>query len=100
MVRIVKMKKSGYSQSLMLERLEEVASRLDIVVSYEKGIEGPGGFCRVKDQAMVLINKDLALRDRIEVLADVLKTCQLDDIYILPEVREYLECLRNNVTKS
>jgi len=98
-MRVLRMKTGTLSQKVLLERLEEVASRLNIVVLYEKGIEGPGGFCRVKDQSMILINKDLPVRERIDVLADALKMCHLDEIYILPEVREYLECLRNGTDK-
>ena len=87
------MKKVNYTQRVMLERLEEVATRLGIIVSYEKGIEGLGGLCRVKEQDMVLINKDLTTNDQISVLAEALTQFPLDEIYILPEVREFLECL-------
>ena len=67
---------------------------MEITVSYEKGIEGPGGFCRVKGQKMILVNRDLTLQDKIDLLAETLLQFPLDEVYIIPEVREYLEWLR------
>lgn len=85
---------------MLLERLEELAERFGIRISYEKGLEGPGGFCRFRDQKTMIINKDLDLGERIDMLADLLCGFPLDDMFILPEVRDYLECLQENKKNS
>ena len=85
--------------SILLERLEDLAMRLNITVSYEKGLTISGGFCRVKDQKMILINKNLPLSEKIELIAGALTHFPLEDLYILPEVREYLEWYKNKMTE-
>jgi hypothetical protein len=84
------------SHNIILEKLEELALKLNIAISYEKGIEGAGGFCRLKDQNLILVNKDLPAPDKIELIAEALIQFPLDDYYIIPELREYLECLGTN----
>ncbi|MFC1849427.1 hypothetical protein ACFL27_04375 [candidate division CSSED10-310 bacterium] len=83
--------KSRSNRKILLERFEELAAKLGIIISYERGLEGPGGLCRIKDQNMILINRNLTVQDKIDVIVDSIIQFPLDNHYILPELREYLE---------
>jgi hypothetical protein len=78
-----------------LNQLEELAVRLGMTIRYEPlKIEGSlyiGGFCRVKGQDFVIVNKKATTTERIHVLANALKRCELSKIYILPSLRKLLE---------
>jgi len=78
-----------------LNQLEELADRLGMTIRYEPlKIEGSlymGGFCRVKGQNFIMVNKKATTQERIHVLADALKRCDLNEIYILPSLRQLLE---------
>jgi len=78
-----------------LNQLEELAVRLGMMIRYEPlKIEGSvyiGGFCRVKGQDFVIVNKKATTQERIHVLADALKRRELSEIYILPSLRKLLD---------
>ena len=78
-----------------LNQLEELAVRLGMTIRYEPlKIEGSvyiGGFCRVKGQDFVIVNKKATTQERIHVLADALKRRELSEIYILPSLRKMLD---------
>jgi hypothetical protein len=94
------MAKVRVNNKLLLERLEELAQRLDVTISYDRGLDGPGGFCRVKEEKLLLVNRDLPLRDKIDLIAETMIQLPIDDIFIIPELREYLECLRDRKTTT
>jgi len=78
-----------------LNQLEELALRLGMTIRYEPlKIEGSvyiGGFCRVKGQDFVIVNKKATTQERIHVLTDALKRRELSEIYILPSLRKLLD---------
>ncbi|MDQ5985319.1 MAG: hypothetical protein CSYNP_01027 [Syntrophus sp. SKADARSKE-3] len=75
--------------------LEALAVKLGMTIRYEPlKIDGSlhtGGYCRIRGQDVVIINKKASTRDKIHVLADALRRCDLKEIYILPSVRKILE---------
>ncbi len=77
----------------ILNQLEELALRLGITVRYEsmEGSPHAGGFCRVRGQDLVIINKKATMRERMHVLIDALKRYDLSGIYVLPSLRTILE---------
>jgi hypothetical protein len=80
---------------VMLEELRELASRLGYQVREEKlhrevGYRVRSGSCRVGDQNLILIDRELAPAARLEVLADELSTRDLGEVYVSPEVRRLL----------
>jgi len=81
--------------SKTLIQLEELSARLGIMIWYEPlNIEGSvhmGGFCRVKGQDCVIIDKKATTRERIHIFVDALKRRDLSDVYILPSLREILD---------
>ena len=79
----------------MISELEALAERLGATVRYEPlKIDGSlhtGGFCRVREQDYVIINKKASARDKIHVLAAALRRYDLRDLYVLPSVRKILD---------
>jgi hypothetical protein len=56
---------------------------------YEKGDFG-GGYCMLKEKRMVIVNSALSPAQRIKVLASELAAMNLDDIFVLPALREVI----------
>ncbi len=55
------------------------------------GVNAKSGFCIVKDQKMFIMDKHLTVREKLEALGDFMKTLPLDDMYVVPVVRKYLD---------
>jgi hypothetical protein len=79
----------------LLDQLEALAQRLGIPVRYEtlsgEEASGAGGLCRVKGRPMVIIHIQAPLEVKVRILADSLKRFPLDDLYVKPAIREFLE---------
>ncbi len=74
----------------MLEQLEMLAQKLSIKVRYER-CKSRGGICRVKDELMIIIRKTLTIPEKVEILGRSLSGLPLEDTYLIPEIREFLE---------
>ena len=72
---------------ILLQELENIATKLDITVRYENG-DFAGGLCRVKEENVLIINKNNSLQKKITILARELSGVDLSAIYILPKLRE------------
>jgi hypothetical protein len=74
----------------MFHELEEVASRMGLEVSLDKG-PFTGGACILEGEQMIVLNKSTPLEQRTRLLAEAL--CQLDlaNVYLKPAVRAVLE---------
>ena len=79
----------------LLSQLEELAARLNIQIKYESQInEDPssfGGFCRIKDQPIIILHSKASLGRKIETLTDALRRFDVDELYLLPALREHLK---------
>lgn len=79
----------------LLSQLEELAKRLGMKVRYEPfKLEGPahaGAFCRINGEDVIFINKKATPREKIHILIDAVKRCDLSEVYILPSLREILD---------
>jgi hypothetical protein len=75
-------------------QLEDLAGRLNIQVQYESlRNEDPstfGGFCRVRDQHMVIIHSKATISRKIDIFTEALRHFDIDDLYMRPALREYL----------
>jgi hypothetical protein len=78
------------TQEELLKELEELASRSSISVRYEKG-DFEGGFCVLKSERLVVVNKKLPLGKRASVLAQGIAEVGIEEIYLKPAVREFIE---------
>ena len=78
----------------LLIQLENLAGRLNIQVQYEswkdEGPSGFGGFCRIRNQHMIIIHSKPSIIRKIDTFTEALKRFDLDDLYIRPFLREYL----------
>ncbi len=76
----------------ILIQLEELADRLGIKIRYEPlpldVSVHLGGFCRIKGEDFVIINKRATVREKIHVLVNALKQRDLSEIYIVPSLRK------------
>jgi len=77
---------------LLLQELENLATKLDITVRYEEG-DFRTGICRVKDEQLLLVNKKLPEEQKIRQIAAELGKLDLSNIYILPQLREKISSL-------
>ena len=79
----------------LYQHLKEVAEKVDIAVSEQNlratGVNAKSGLCRVKGKQMFIMDKHLPIRQKVEALAECLREVPLDDIYLVPAVRNYLE---------
>lgn len=70
--------------------LEEVGKQLGLDLRYEKG-DFEGGYCILKNQKVVVVNKRLSDARRASSLAQALAEYGIETTYIKPNVREYIE---------
>ena len=74
----------------ILSELEELSTNCGITIRYEKG-DFDGGYCVLKAERLIVINKRLAIPRRTSVLAQGLAEVGIDEIYLKPAIREYIE---------
>jgi hypothetical protein len=81
----------------LLNQLEELAQRLTIEIRYVTIRHGDflatGGFCRIKDKHIIVVNKKSTIQDKIQTLARAIKRFDLSKVYLRPALREFLEML-------
>lgn len=78
------------TQDEILKELEELATRSSIGIRYEKG-DFEGGFCVLKTERLIVINKKLPAPKRASVLAQGLAEVGIEEVYLKPAVREFIE---------
>lgn len=74
----------------MIEELHAAATQIGITIRYERG-DFEGGYCVLREQRLLLINKRLAPARKASVLATALHGIGLDNVYLKPAVREFVE---------
>ena len=75
----------------LLQEFEALAERLDIRVSRED-LEGrPGGLCTLRGERRLILDRTLDPRTQVELFARELARLPLDDLYILPRVRDRID---------
>jgi hypothetical protein len=60
-----------------LTKLEELVAESDYILRYEKG-NFKSGYCVLKDQKIMIVNKFFAVEGKINALLDILKGVELD----------------------
>ena len=74
----------------LIAELEEIARQLGVTVRYEKG-DFEGGFCILKTQKVLIVNKKLSPNRKAAVLAVALHEIGLENMFIKPALRGYIE---------
>ena len=57
----------------------------------EVGYRARGGVCRLRDSDMVIIDRDQAPHEQLEIVADALKGRDLEAVYLSPAARKILQ---------
>lgn len=78
----------------ILSGLEKLLESLQIELRYEKG-DFSGGYCVLKEKPMMIVQSNLNVAQKIRVLARELTQMDLQNIFIVPALREVLEEARN-----
>lgn len=76
-------------EQLMLD-LQDLAQQLGVRVRYEKG-DFEGGYCILKEERVLLVNKRLMPNRKSAVLATALHEIGLENVFVKPVLREYIE---------
>jgi hypothetical protein len=74
----------------IVAELHGLARQLGVAIRYEKG-DFEGGYCTLKDEKVLLINKRLSPHRKAAVLALALHGIGLETVFIKPALREYIE---------
>ena len=74
----------------LIQELQTAAAQIGITVRWERG-DFEGGYCILRDQKLLLINKRLMPVRKAAVLATALNGIGLDNVYLKPAVREFVE---------
>ena len=78
----------------LYQELKDLAERIHITVSEENlktsGIKVKSGLCTVKGKQIFIMDKHKSVHKKIRILAEQLAMMPLEDLYIIPAVRELL----------
>ena len=74
----------------LLQELHDAARQLGVTIRYEKG-DFEGGYCILKDEKLLLVNKRLLPSRRVSVLALAISELGLENLFLKPAVRQYIE---------
>ena len=69
---------------------ENLAERLGLRLIKGKG-DFQGGSCTVKDEKVIVVNKKKPIEQKLKILASCFNKIDLDDVYVIPALRAYIE---------
>lgn len=74
----------------IIKELQEIAAQIGATVRWERG-DFEGGYCVLKDQKVLLINKRLLPARKAAILATGLYEIGMDNVFLRPALRAYVE---------
>ena len=81
-------------ENTLLGQLEELAHSLGIEVRSEPiqkaASFSPGGLCQLKGEYLLILNSTATKEDKIETLAKAVNRFDLTQVYLRPNLREFL----------
>ncbi len=84
----------NFSETSLLQHLENLALQLNIEVRYEdlsdKEIPIHSGVCKLSGRSLIIIDLHLPLMERARILASELSRYDLESLYVLPRVRDFI----------
>jgi hypothetical protein len=80
----------------LVDELSEAAARLGLEVRREKilrevGYRARGGVCRFRDRNLIILDREMAVADQVEILAEALRGRDLEALYLSPAARRLLD---------
>jgi len=92
------------ADSSLLQHLEGIARQLEIEIRYENlsddEISVHSGGCKVLGHHFILIDSRCSPFERAQILARELAKYELEDLYILPRVREFISLQSSPLEKN
>ena len=82
------------TDELLLQEFEALSERLGIRVSYVDLEGASGGFCAIRGERRFILDRTLDVRTRVDIFAREFARLPLDDIYVLPAVRDRIDAHR------
>jgi hypothetical protein len=82
-----------------LTKLEDMIAESDYTLRYEKG-HFKSGYCVLKDQKIIIINKFYTTEGKINALLDILKNVQLDATRFTEKSQKLYEELTQHSTAA
>lgn len=83
------------TDTVLLQHLESLAAHLGIEVRYEDLADDElfirSGGCKVLGKSLILIDKLRPPREQAQILARELSKCELENLYLLPRVRDFID---------
>lgn len=76
-------------EELLLE-IEQAAQEMGVRIRYEKG-NFDGGYCILREEKIIVVNKKLSEIKRCSVIAQALGEYGIENVYMKPIVRTYVE---------
>ena len=74
----------------LLDEFHLLAEKLDIKIMKGKG-DFSGGSCTVNNEKVIVINNGKPIEQRLNILASCFKDYNLDGLFIVPALREYIK---------
>ncbi len=78
----------------LFQELKDLAEKIGVKVSEQSfkatGVKAKSGFCKVKTEPIIILDKHRSLSEKVDVLINCLRDMPHDDIYVVPAVRERL----------
>lgn len=80
----------------LVDELTETARRLGLEVRREKilrevGYRARGGACRLREKDLIILDSAQPPAEQVEVLVEILRGRNLDDLYLSPAARRALQ---------
>ena len=79
----------------ILVDLKSLAKEMGATVRFERG-DFKGGYCIIKENKVIVINKLSNLQRKVMTLAAALNELGVDKIYLPPKLREVIEEMDDN----
>jgi hypothetical protein len=76
--------------SKLIEELETLVNQVGVKLRYEKG-DFDGGYCVLKEEQVLVVNKRLTDVRRASILAKALTEIGVDAIFLKPNVRDFID---------
>ncbi len=77
-------------QEEIIEELHGLARQLGVSIRYDRG-DFEGGYCILKEQKLLLVNKRLMPGRKAAILAIAMQEIGLDNVYLKPALRAFIE---------
>jgi hypothetical protein len=80
----------------VIENMTLLAEKLGLSIKFDE-FDGKGGWCKLKGTEKIIINKRLAPKEQIRILAQILSRYPVDEQAVVPRVRQLIEDARQEL---